>query len=316
MGDQDDFDVFNLLKGNGLILATYMVNILKDLGYNDLRTLAQVEGAELIQYVMIESFGLNQEYLDLTDEQKKTLLGPKCWKNPSNFKFQAGEKADISSLKPLCLELLTKIPLVFPIPNTKSQQTSLKVSMRTAGPIPLHTASLKTAKNETVDVTKKGIEAHFNGWCSKRGNLISATTDTSLLLELMAIGKQLPFFNTYPQSTVLKTQRRPQKGRGTVLQIKSVCLKRDLFYSFMDPMVTIHQPLSSDESDQENDPHISQDESNANDKNKNYGGSSNDESTEESRKLTTQKMKNWPRRKRQARKRILIRIKKSQTAVP
>ncbi|KAK4028124.1 hypothetical protein OUZ56_017302 [Daphnia magna] len=151
MGDQDDFDVFNLLKRNGLILATYMVNILKDLGYNDLRTLAQVEGAELIQYVMIESFGLNQEYLDLTDEQKKTLLGPKCWKNPNNFKFQAGEKADISSLKPLCLELLTKIPLVFPIPNTKSQQTSLKVSMRTAGPIPLHTASLKTAKNETVN---------------------------------------------------------------------------------------------------------------------------------------------------------------------
>ncbi|KAK4021700.1 hypothetical protein OUZ56_003610 [Daphnia magna] len=314
MGDQDDFDVFNLL---GLILVSHMVNIAKDLGYNDFRILAQVEGAELLQDAVIESFGVNQEYLDLIYEQKKALLGPKCWKHPSNFTFQAGEKDAISSLNPLCLELLIKMPLVFPIPNTKSQQTYLKISMRTAGPIPLHTASLITAKNETVDVMKKEIEAHVNDWCSKRGNHMYSPEDfllchhgykftlgvngfwkaTTLLQHIfskhspsnldehsMQIGQILDL-------TIEKTTKgkRPSVAGNS----DQVCLpkKRSVtadgtgMDAMKNPMVTIHQTLSSHESDQENDPHDSQDESNANDKNKNYVGSSNDESTEESRKI-------------------------------
>ncbi len=123
--DDQDFDVFDLLKKNWLILAPHMVKLPKDLGYNDLRTLAKVEGVEYLQDAVTESFGLNPEYLELSDEQKKAFLGPKCWKSPSTFKFQAGEKAAISSLRPLCLELLAKMPLVFPMHNTKSQQTSL-----------------------------------------------------------------------------------------------------------------------------------------------------------------------------------------------
>ncbi|KZS05272.1 Uncharacterized protein APZ42_031620 [Daphnia magna] len=324
MGDQDDFDVFNLL---GLILVSHMVNIAKDLGYNDFRILAQVEGAELLQDAVIESFGVNQEYLDLIYEQKKALLGPKCWKHPSNFTFQAGEKDAISSLNPLCLELLIKMPLVFPIPNTKSQQTYLKISMRTAGPIPLHTASLITAKNETVDVMKKEIEAHVNDWCSKRGNHMYSPEDflvnnsNVLYCKLCHHGYKFTLgVNGFWKATTLLqhifskhspsnldehsmqigqildlTIEKTTKGKRPSVAGNSdqVCLpkKRSVtadgtgMDAMKNPMVTIHQTLSSHESDQENDPHDSQDESNANDKNKNYVGSSNDESTEESRKI-------------------------------
>ncbi len=50
--------------------------------------------------------------------------------------------------------LLVKMPLVFPMPNTKSQQTSLKILMKTVNPIPLDFASLTTANNETLDIKK------------------------------------------------------------------------------------------------------------------------------------------------------------------
>ncbi|KAK4024810.1 hypothetical protein OUZ56_010304 [Daphnia magna] len=299
MGDQDDFDVSNLLKRNGLILAPHLVNILKDLRYNNLRTLVQVEEAELFQDAVIESFGVNQEYLDLTDEQKKALLGPKCWENPNAPS----------------------------IPNSEAQQTSLKNSMRTAGPIPLHTASLTTAKNETVYVTKNEIEAHVNDYCSKRGNLMYSPEDfhvknsNVLYCKLCDHGyKFILGVNGYWKATIflqhISSKQSPsnsdkhskQIGQTLNLTIEKttkekrpsvagnsdqVCLpkKRSVtanetgMDAMKNPMVTINQPLSSDESDQENDPHDSQNESKANDKNKNYGSSSNDESTEESRKI-------------------------------
>ncbi|KZS08296.1 Uncharacterized protein APZ42_027773 [Daphnia magna] len=268
MGDQDDFDVSNLLKRIGLILAPHLVNILKDLRYNNLRTLVQVEEAELFQDAVIESFGVNQEYLDLTDEQKKTLLGPKV------------VDKDAPS-----------------IPNSEAQQTSLKNSMRTAGPIPLHTASLTTAKNETVYVTKNEIEAHVNDCCSKRGNLMYSPEDfhvknsNVLYCKLCHHGyKFILGVNGYWKATIflqhISSKQSPSNSDQVCLPKKrSVTANETGMDAMKNPMVTINQPLSSDESDQENDPHDSQDESKANDKNKNYGSSSNDESTEESRKI-------------------------------
>ena len=54
-----------------------MVNILKDLGYNNLRTLTTViEGAEYLQDAVMESFGEDTEYKELSDEQKSVGKAP------------------------------------------------------------------------------------------------------------------------------------------------------------------------------------------------------------------------------------------------
>lgn len=108
--DDEDFDVFDLLKKNGLFLALHMINIIKDLGYNDIRTLAQVEGAECLEAAVIESFSKDEEYLKLSDEKKKEVLGPKCWKSPSTFKFQAGEGLQFLPLSLYALSCWRRCP--------------------------------------------------------------------------------------------------------------------------------------------------------------------------------------------------------------
>lgn len=87
-----EIDVYDLLKRNGLLLAPHIINILKDLGYSDLRTLAQISGPADVEKFVVDSFGASEDYAVLTEEEKKKLLGPKCWRTPNKFKFQPMEK--------------------------------------------------------------------------------------------------------------------------------------------------------------------------------------------------------------------------------
>ncbi|KAK4009282.1 hypothetical protein OUZ56_018398 [Daphnia magna] len=198
-----EIDVFYPLRKNGLNLASHMINILKKLGYNYLRTLAQVEDAEFLQAAVVESFVDCEEYSALPEEQKKALLGPKFWRNPTQFKFQLGEKAAISSLKPLCSELLAKMPLIFPSPNFNStssstssvcpKTTSLKVSKKSACLTTSNSANSRITGNQaasnfstyanipdkkgTVDISGKNIENHILDWCKKRDNIVYDSDD-------------------------------------------------------------------------------------------------------------------------------------------
>ena len=113
--------VYELLKRNGLILAPHLIKLLQDLGYFDLRTLATIDNIEDLQKAIIENYGASEEYGALTEDDKKSLLGPKFWKTPDKFKFQPGEKAAILCIKPLCNELLIKLPLVYQTPDLSQE---------------------------------------------------------------------------------------------------------------------------------------------------------------------------------------------------
>ena len=60
--EKQEFDVFELLEQNGLYLSPNMINLLKDLGYRDLRTLSQIEDSDSLQQAVRESFGEDPVY--------------------------------------------------------------------------------------------------------------------------------------------------------------------------------------------------------------------------------------------------------------
>ena len=136
----EEVDVFDLLKGNGLKLAPHLVKILKELGYNDIHTLCQIEDPGSLQKSVFDTFGESEYYQALPDKEKKLLLGPIFWKSPSRFNFLAGERAALKSIKMICTSLLGNQPPVyasFPASISKEKvfqehETCLKTNSETS----------------------------------------------------------------------------------------------------------------------------------------------------------------------------------------
>ena len=171
-------DVFNLLKLNGLNLATHLITILKDLGYNDLRSLIELLEPEEIEAAVKESFseeGVEDSYKELSTEQQKNAYGPKCFRNPRNFKLQPGEKASLAAISPLCRELLAKLPIVYPSPTLapKSKignqlQPSLQLKMGKPSKVVDVTEAKTLPRKETKDKCGKPISCYINEWAKKK----------------------------------------------------------------------------------------------------------------------------------------------------
>ena len=68
IGKMDTIDVFDILKRNGLYLALHLVKLLKQLGYNNIYTLIQIESPEVLRKI-IDLYGSTQDYL--TEEEIK-----------------------------------------------------------------------------------------------------------------------------------------------------------------------------------------------------------------------------------------------------
>jgi hypothetical protein len=99
---ESKLNAYELLERNGLCLPPHMKKILTELGYCSVHTLSQVDTPEVLQETVVELFGNSTEYQNLPENEKKALLGPMYWGNPSKFKFLPGERASLISIKSLC----------------------------------------------------------------------------------------------------------------------------------------------------------------------------------------------------------------------
>lgn len=166
-----ELDPYDLLQRNGLNLAPHVRALLKDQGYNDLRTLALIGSHESLQASIIESA---EEYAALDEDKKKELLGPKWFKDPTKFKFLPGEIASISTIRPLCEELLLKMPLVFPSPNLMPQNQTMPLSQKF---LSARKSSEPNQRESNVDKMGKPIGVYIADWCEKRGDLVDFGPD-------------------------------------------------------------------------------------------------------------------------------------------
>lgn len=161
-----ELDPYDLLQRNGLNLAPHVRALLKDQGYFDLRTLALIASHEPLQASIIESA---EEYAALEEDKRKELLGPKWYKDPTKFKFLPGEIAAISTIKPLCEELLLKMPLVFPSPNLMPQNAILPSNQKF---LSAKRNSDPNKREANVDKMGKSIDVYISDWCEKKENLV------------------------------------------------------------------------------------------------------------------------------------------------
>ncbi len=166
-----ELDPYDLLQRNGLNLAPHVRALLKDQGYYDLRTLALIGSHEPLQASIIESA---DEYAALEEDKRKELLGPKWFKDPSKFKFLPGEIAAISTIKPLCEELLLKMPLVFPSPNLMPQNTASPSNQKF---LSAKKNSDPNKKETLVDKMGKAIDVYIADWCEKNEKLVDFGTE-------------------------------------------------------------------------------------------------------------------------------------------
>jgi hypothetical protein len=60
--EKQEFYVFEILEQNELYLSPNMINLLKDLGFRDLRTLSQIEDSDSLQQAVRQSFGEDPIY--------------------------------------------------------------------------------------------------------------------------------------------------------------------------------------------------------------------------------------------------------------
>lgn len=125
-------DVYELLKMNAHNPSPHLVKILKQLGYNDLYTLDQIESPDSLQETIREIHGYSDDYNSMTEEQKRSLLGPMCWKTPACFKFMPGERASIAAIKSTCNKLLQKQALVYMSHNLDSPHVITKDTPKVA----------------------------------------------------------------------------------------------------------------------------------------------------------------------------------------
>ncbi len=165
-----------------------MVHILKTLGYQDFRTLAQIESPECLEKYVQEYYD-DEDIGQLQEEEKKAFFGPKYWKAPTKFKFLPGEKAAIKSLKEVCDNLLSKQPLVHPAPADLKSQPRTILKKATAGfsglSKPFKSSSIpppgaqgdgnqiETEKRrEPMDVQGRTILEHLKNWCERKGDIL------------------------------------------------------------------------------------------------------------------------------------------------
>ena len=125
----NEVEVFDLLKRNGFKLAPHLVNILKELGYNDIHTLVQIEDPESLQKSVVETLGEFQDYQTLPDDEKKLLLGPRFWRSPSRFKFLPGEQAALKSIKSICTSLLENQQPLVHVSSSSAPQANGSLNM-------------------------------------------------------------------------------------------------------------------------------------------------------------------------------------------
>lgn len=155
-----EVDVYDTLKRNGLMLAPHIVKILKELGYNDIHTLVQIESPELLEKTIKNVFGECEIYKALSEEEKKGLLGPRCQQQPSYFKFLPGEEASLKSIKTFCSAILEKMPLIYLSSNTcePNPSFSLKTSKQIGRSTGFNFSHNSSHKNkEAVDITGKSM---------------------------------------------------------------------------------------------------------------------------------------------------------------
>lgn len=146
-----------MLKLNGLNLAPHLITILKDLGYNDLRSLIELLDHEEIEAAVKESFsedGVEASYKELSPEDQKKAYGPRCFRNPKNFKLQPGEKASLAAISPLCREMLAKIPIVYPSP-TLMPKANISEQSHSSLQLKLSKPSTAVASSETITLPRK-----------------------------------------------------------------------------------------------------------------------------------------------------------------
>ena len=107
----------------------------------------------------------------MSDDEKKALLGPMCWRNPANFKFLSGERASIISVKSLCSQLLEKLPLFYSTPYVEvgNSTSNIKVSRNAKSSEKI---ANNTERKETRDNCGKTIANHLNDWCFKNSSKI------------------------------------------------------------------------------------------------------------------------------------------------
>ena len=180
----DEVDVFDLLKRNGLKLAPHVVKVLSELGYNDIYTLIQIEDPESLEKSVVDTFGECPIYQALSEDEKKLLLGPRCWNSPSRFKFLPGEKASLKSIKSMCSSLQEKLPLVYASPST-TQGKGASFNMKATKPTKLPATSSGSSsgnnssdqKKDTVYIKNESFSAHIESWCNKKAAVVNYGPD-------------------------------------------------------------------------------------------------------------------------------------------
>lgn len=186
-GAIQEFDCYIVLKKNGLILAPHLVNLLKDMGYYDFRTLSQLGSPEELEKCIRDTYSQPDDVNTLTDDEKKALFGPKSWKDPSQFKFLPGEKAAMVSLKDLSAGLQSKLPLVHPTPSLVNESVMLKSSKPLSTPSSTATLFSSTrsqrAKPGEEKLNGKGINVmkHIENWCQRNSDVTYGPGDYKLV---------------------------------------------------------------------------------------------------------------------------------------
>lgn len=126
--------------------------------------LVQIESPESLEKTIKNNFGECEIYKALSEEEKKGLLGQRCWKQPSYFKFLPGEEDSQKSIKTFCWALLWKMPLIYLSPNTSEQNPSF--SMKSSKQTGLSTGSTgsnfyTTAVRKTKKLWTSYRQIHF-----------------------------------------------------------------------------------------------------------------------------------------------------------
>jgi hypothetical protein len=153
-----------------------MKKILTELGYCSLHTLSQVDTPKVLQETVVELFGNSTEYQNLPENEKKALLGPMYWGNPSKFKFLPGERAALISIKSLCMSLMDKIPLVYASPSIPENNTAVEQFTIKAGKTRKNQANQEVDRRNILDACGRTISNYINNWCErKHGEFIYGT---------------------------------------------------------------------------------------------------------------------------------------------
>ena len=104
-----------------------MENILKELGFEDVRSLSKLASTEIVtlqesvQTILADSCFIDK----LNDDEKKSLFGTKFWFRPEKFMFLPGEKVQIELIGELCMKIVDGMKISAPsFPQFSSVNTN------------------------------------------------------------------------------------------------------------------------------------------------------------------------------------------------